>query len=161
GAELDDLERLLHDRDVTWCEVVNLARAEDFLVVGVFDAQPALDDVAPVRARATAVRQLGGEELGGGMNGDVGHGDTEVAPMLVRAGENVGDLHPDGQVVLGGVHGSSLGSRCRLPGGSVLLGWRELTGNIVSRERSTWSLVLHVSGSLTGWVVAPAAARIE
>src|SRR5580704_19697910 len=81
GAELDDLERLLHDRDVTWCEVVNLAGGEDFLVVGVSDAQPALDDVAPVRAWATAVRQLGGEELGGVMDGDVRDGDAEVAPL--------------------------------------------------------------------------------
>src|SRR5689334_6889260 len=108
GAELDDLERLLDDRNVTWREVVNLAGAEDFLVVGVLDAQPAFDDVASVRARATAVRQLGGEELGGVMDSDVGDGDAEVAPLRLPTGENAGYLHPAGQVVLGGVHGSSL-----------------------------------------------------
>jgi hypothetical protein len=66
---------------MTWREVVNLASAEDFLVIGVLDAQPAFDDVAPVRARATAVRQLGGEELGGVMDSDVRDGDAEVAPL--------------------------------------------------------------------------------
>jgi adenylylsulfate kinase-like enzyme len=66
----------------------------------------------PVRARqarATAVRQLGGEELGGVMDSDVRDSDAAVAPLRLPAGENVGDLHPAGQVVLGSVHGSSLG----------------------------------------------------
>ena len=52
-----DLERVRQVQGLIDKLGVNLAGAEDFLVRGVLDAQPALDDIAPVRARATAVRQ--------------------------------------------------------------------------------------------------------
>src|SRR5215472_7052471 len=87
GGELDHLERLLDDRDVTGREVVHLAGGDHLVVVGVLEPHPAFDDIAPVRTLAMAFWQLGGEELGRVTDGNVLDGDDEVAPVRLSAGK--------------------------------------------------------------------------
>ena len=55
-AELDELAAGVGERDVAGREVERVAGLEDLLVVGEAIREPALEDVAPVRALAAVVR---------------------------------------------------------------------------------------------------------
>jgi len=57
GAELDQLAASVGQRDVAGRQVERIASFEDLFVIGEAIGEPALQHVAPVRARAGVTRQ--------------------------------------------------------------------------------------------------------